>query len=45
MISFNPKGSANGEGNLLITTDGEVRRSEEKKGLDTPVFPTVNDVY
>lgn len=44
MISVDPKGSAKGEGNLLETTDGEVRRLGHGPGLDTLLLPTVNDV-
>lgn len=44
LISNYPKGSANSEGNLLDVIDGKVRRPEERQGLDTPLFPAVNDV-
>jgi hypothetical protein len=44
LISDHPKGSANSEGNLPDIIDGEVRRLEERQGLDTPLFPAVNDV-
>jgi hypothetical protein len=44
LISYKPEGSANGEGNLPLTTDDEVRRLGHRPGLDTPLFLTVNDV-
>jgi hypothetical protein len=44
LISSDPKGSAKGEGNLLVITDGEVRRSGHGKRLDTSILLTVNDV-
>lgn len=44
LISVDPKGSANGEGNLPLTIDGEVRRLGYGTGLDTLLLLTVNDV-
>ena len=44
LISYDTRGSAKGEGNLLVITDGEVRRSGHGKRLDTSLLLTVNDV-
>lgn len=35
LISHYPKGSAKGEGHLLLTTDGKVRRLGHRYRLDT----------